>query len=53
MAIVIKEIEVKTIIEREFSPHAIDESLVNRIKEDVYRELKDEWQREVRKRKER
>lgn len=53
MPIVIKEIEVKTVVERELSRSGLSESQINRIKGELLRELKDELQTDMRKRKDR
>lgn len=53
MAIIIKEIQVKTIIEREMSQSRVDEYQLRRIKDELYNQLKEEFDKEQKKRRDR
>jgi len=54
MAIVIKEIQVKTVVERtSVNENEWDKAAVNEIKEQLYRRLKKDMEKELRRRKER
>lgn len=53
MAIVIKEIQVRTVVERDLSSKAIDETLIAKMKEEIYSQLKEELDRDMRRKRER
>lgn len=53
MAIVIKEIQVRTMIERDRSPKGMDEATVAAIKTEIYRQLKEDINRDIRRKRER
>jgi len=53
MPIIIKEIEVKTVVERELSQQNLSEIQMDQIKRELLRELKDELQIGIVRKKER
>jgi len=54
MAIIIKEIQVKTVVERAPATSVQwDETAIRKMKDQIYRQLKDDMRKELRRRKER